>query len=322
MYKKIKIGTKELDNNIFLAPLAGVTDKSFREICRQYGAGLVYSEMVSAKGLLYDNENTKMLLEATDAGRPVTMQLFGSDPYILAEAAKRIEEYPFDILDINMGCPAPKIVKNGEGSALMQTPSLIGKIVNEVVKATDKPVTVKIRKGFEGKNNAVEVAKIAQESGASAVAVHGRFREQYYEGKVDLDIIADVKAALSVPVIASGDVIDIESCERTFKTTNCDAIMIGRGAMGNPWIFKILRHYYTTSEKLPLPTPEEKMKLALEHAKMLIEHKGEYIGIREMRKHAGWYLKGIRGTKPLKTEINKICKYEELEEVLLKANFE
>ena len=320
MYKKLKIKNLELKNNIILAPMAGVTDKTFRDLCIEFGAGLVYSEMISAKGLLYDNANTKILLDSAQTARPVTMQLFGNDPYVLAEAAKKIEHYPFDILDINMGCPAPKIVKNGEGSALMKNPMLVGKIVESVVNATNKPVTVKIRKGIEHNINAVEIAKIAEASGASLVTVHGRFREQFYEGSVDLDIIATVKQALKIPVIASGDVIDIDTAIKTFEITKCDGLMIGRGSMGNPWIFKILTHYFETGQRLPLPTPSEKIYMAMRHCKMLITHKGEYIGIREMRKHAGWYLNGIQGAKALKLQINKATNYDELKNILEKAN--
>jgi len=310
---KIKIGNLELEGNVFLAPMAGITDMTFREICRVYGASMVYSEMVSAKGILYDNDNTKQLLDISELGQPTVIQLFGSEPEILAEAAKKIEHLPFSVLDINMGCPAPKIVKNGDGSALMESPKLVAKIMETVSKAIKKPVTMKIRKGINNSDNAVEIAKIGEEHGASAVTVHGRIREQYYEGTVDLDIIKKVKESISIPVIASGDVVDVESCIKTFEYTKVDGLMIGRGSRGNPWLFRDIAYYYRTREMLPPPTPEEKLSQCLKHAKMIIAHKGEYIGIREMRKHAGWYIKGLKGSGVLRTEINKIDSYEGLE---------
>lgn len=312
----MKIGNIEINGNIFLAPMAGITDLPFRQICKEHGCAMVYSEMVSAKGVLYDNENTTELLSTTDTERPVVIQLFGSDPKILAEVAKKIEHYPFDILDINMGCPAPKIVKNGEGSALMQNPKLTADIIKSVSSAINKPLTVKFRKGFNDDSiNAVEIAKIAQENGAKAVTVHGRTREQYYSGKVDLDIIAKVKEAVSIPVIGSGDVVDPKSAINMFETTKCDALMIGRGAQGNPWIFSTINHYFKTGETIS-PTKEEKIETALKHARMLIEYKGEYIGIREMRKHIGWYIKGIKGATAIRVSINKVQCYKEFEDIL------
>jgi len=313
----MKIGNVEISGNIFLAPMAGVTDRPFREICKSHGCNMVYSEMISAKGILYDNDNTVELLSTSDSERPVVIQLFGADPKILAEAAKKIEHYPFDILDINMGCPAPKIVKNGEGSALMQNPKLVADIVKTVSSAISKPLTIKFRKGFTEDNiNAVEIAKIAEENGAKAVTVHGRTRDQYYSGTVDLDIIAKVKEAVTIPVIGSGDVIDPLTAKNMFEVTKCDALMIGRGAQGNPWIFSEINHYFKTGEILKKVTGREKIETALKHATMLIGYKGEYIGIREMRKHTGWYIKGIKGASSVRVNINKAESYKELENIL------
>jgi len=280
----MKIGNLELENNVFLAPMAGVTDLPFRILCKEMGCGLVYSEMVSAKGILYDNKNTTELLEIDPKERPVAVQLFGSDPEILGAMAKKIEQYPIDIIDVNMGCPAPKIVKNGEGSCLMKTPELVGKIVKSLVESQSKPVTIKFRKGFDDDHvNAVEIAKIAEANGASAVAVHGRTREQYYSGKADWDIIKQVKAAVNIPVIGNGDVFTPQDAKNLLEHTGCDAIMVGRGAQGNPWIFKRILHYLQTGVLLPEPTAEERVEKALRHAQMLIDYKGEYIGVREMR---------------------------------------
>ena len=234
----MKIGNVELENNVFLAPMAGVTDLPFRILCKEMGCGLVYSEMVSAKGILYDNKNTTELLEVDPKERPVAVQLFGSDPEILGAMAKKIEEYPIDIIDVNMGCPAPKIVKNGEGSCLMKTPELVGKIVRSLVESQKKPVTIKFRKGFDEEHiNAVEIAKIAEANGASAVAVHGRTREQYYSGKADWDIIKEVKAAVQIPVIGNGDIFTPQDAKNLLEHTVCDAIIVGRVSQGNPWFF-------------------------------------------------------------------------------------
>ena len=313
----MKIGNLELENNVFLAPMAGVTDLPFRILCKEMGCGLVYSEMVSAKGILYDNKNTTELLEVDPKERPVAVQLFGSDPEILGAMAKKIEPYPIDIIDVNMGCPAPKIVKNGEGSCLMKTPELVGKIVKSLVESQSKPVTIKFRKGFDDDHiNAVEIAKIAEANGASAVAVHGRTREQYYSGKADWDIIKQVKAAVNIPVIGNGDVFSPEDAKNLLDHTGCDAIMVGRGAQGNPWIFKRILHYLETGELLPEPTAEERVEKALRHSQMLIDYKGEYIGVREMRKHMAWYMKGLPGAAELRGKLNHAETMEQLEELL------
>lgn len=313
----MKIGTLELQNNIFLAPMAGVTDLPFRILCKEMGCGLVYSEMVSAKGILYENENTTKLLTVEEAERPAAVQLFGSDPEILGAMAKKIEPFPIDILDVNMGCPAPKIVKNGEGSALTKDPDRVGAIVKAMTTAQSKPVTIKIRKGFDEFHlNAVEVAKIAEANGAAAVAVHGRTREQYYSGNADWNIIKEVKNAVSIPVIGNGDVFCPEDAKAMLEYTGCDAIMVGRAAQGNPWIFRRILHYLQTGELLQEPSAEERVEKALRHARMLIDFKGEYVGVREMRKHISWYLKGLKGAAELRGKVNTVVSYAEMETLL------
>ncbi len=313
----MRIGNVNLDNNIILAPMAGVTDLPFRLLCKEQGAGLVCTEMVSAKAISFHNKNTEALLTTSPKERPVSLQLFGSDPDIISEMAAYIEERPFDILDINMGCPVPKVAGNGEGSALMQNPRLVGEIISKTVKAIKKPVTVKIRKGFTEQNvNAVEIARIAEASGASAIAVHGRTREQYYSGRADWDIIRQVKEAVRIPVIGNGDIDSPQQAAAMLEETGCDGIMIGRGARGNPWLFGEIRAYLESGELLPRPSKEEVRNMMLRHARMQIEYKGDYIGIREMRKHISWYTTGYPGSAKLRGAINLVETYEELEELL------
>lgn len=313
----LRIGSVELENPYILAPMAGVTDLPFRLLCKEQGAGLLCMEMVSAKAILYNNRNTKALLEIHPDERPVSLQLFGSDPDIISEIAKRIEELPFDILDINMGCPVPKIVKNGEGSALMRQPHLVHEIVEKTARAIKKPVTVKIRKGFDDSCiNAVEIAKIIEDAGGAAVAVHARTREQYYSGKADWDIIRQVKEAVSIPVIGNGDVTSGEAALRMRRETGCDGVMVGRGAQGNPWIFRELLEYERTGTLPPRPGVEEIRQTMLRHARLQIQFKGEYLGIREMRKHVAWYTTGMKNSSRLRDEINRVESYEELENLL------
>lgn len=311
--KPLKIGKVTLPNNLILAPMAGVTDLPFRLLCSRQGVGLCCMEMVSAKAILYKNKNTESLLEIHKDEGPVSLQLFGSDPKILSEMAKKIEERPFSVLDINMGCPVPKVVNNGEGSALMKNPKLVEEIVSSVVKAVQKPVTVKIRKGFDEEHvNAVEIAKITEAAGAAAVAVHGRTREQYYAGEADWEIIAKVKEALTIPVIGNGDVTDGQSAERLLTQTGCDGVMIGRAARGNPWIFSQVAAYLEDETVLPKPDIEEVKKTILEHARLQLETKGEYTGIREMRKHVCWYTTGYPNSARLRQVVNLTESFEEL----------
>ena len=307
MIHKLKIGNVELDNNVILAPMAGVTDLPFRLLCREMGAGMVCMEMVSAKAILYNNRNTEEMLTVTEGERPASLQLFGSEPDIMAEIAHRIEGRNYDILDINMGCPVPKIVNNGEGSALMKNPKLVEEIVSKVVKATNKPVTVKIRKGFDENNiNAVEIAKIAEDSGAAAVAVHGRTRAQYYEGRADWDIIAKVKASVGIPVIGNGDIVDGPSAKKMLDETGVDGLLIGRSSRGNPWIFKEIIHYLNTGEERPKPDLDERIETMRRHVQLMVEVKGEYVAIREMRKHVGWYVAGLPNSARMRREINEV----------------
>ena len=313
---KLKIGNVSLDGNIVLAPMAGVTDLPFRLLCKEQGADLICTEMVSAKGIFYNNKNTEDLLRIDDRERPVSLQLFGSDPDIISEMAKKIEHRNFDILDINMGCPVPKVVNNGEGSALLKNIPLAAKIIEKTVKAIDKPVTVKFRKGFGADEvQAVEIAKIAEASGAAAVAVHGRTREQYYSGKADWDIIRQVKEAVKIPVIGNGDVTSAESADAIMRETGCDGVMIGRGAQGNPWIFHQIKTYLETGMVPEKPPFSEVCRMILRHAKMQIEWKGEKRGMREMRSHAAWYTAGYPHSASLRRAMNTVETYEQLEEL-------
>ena len=309
----LRIGQVEIESNVFLAPMAGVTDMTFRGICALFGCGLTYTEMISAKGLSYNNKNTAALLEIHPNENIKAIQIFGSDENVLEDMAKRLNDYPVDIIDINMGCPAKKIVGNGDGSALMKNPEKIGRIVEKVSRASAKPVTVKIRKGIDENNaNAVEVARIAQENGAAAVCVHGRFASQYYSGTADWDIIKQVKQAVKIPVIGNGDVVSVGSYQAMLDYTGCDAVMIGRFAQGNPWIFGQISHYIKTGEKKRGPTYGEKIEMALFHGRQIIRNKGEYIGMREMRKHLGWYVKGMDGASELRKIINNLATYDEM----------
>jgi tRNA-dihydrouridine synthase B len=310
---KLKIGSVELENNLILAPMAGVTDLPFRLLCKRQGAGLLCMEMVSAKAVHYNNKNTEMLMEIQEEESPVSLQLFGSDPYIMSEVAKRIEEKPFSILDINMGCPVPKVVNNNEGSALMKDPKLVREIVTQIVKAIHKPVTVKIRKGFDDNNiNAVEIAKIIEDCGAAAIAVHGRTREQYYSGKADWDIIRQVKENVGIPVIGNGDVDSPEMAVKLLEETGCDGIMIGRGVRGNPWLFAQINEFVSTGVKLEKPSVSQIKEAIIEHGRLQVKYKGEFTGIREMRKHTAWYTGGCPHSAKLRSKVNEIESLEEL----------
>ena len=317
MRMKWKIGDVEIDNPFVLAPMAGVTDLPFRKLCKEQGAGLICMEMVSAKAISFHNKNTEALMEIDKCENPVSMQLFGSEPELMARVAAEIEERPFDILDINMGCPVPKVVNNGEGSALLKNPELIVKIVKSVSSAIKKPLTVKVRIGFENEPvDIVDIAKRVEDAGAAAIAVHGRTRQQYYSGTADWDAIRRVKEAVSIPVIGNGDVDSPEKAKALIKETGCDGVMIGRAVRGNPWLFRELNHYFETGEKLPRPSVEEVREMILRHARMQTDLKGEFTGIREMRKHVAWYTAGMRHSAALRRETNLVSSYEELEKLL------
>ncbi len=317
--KKLKIGNVITDGNLILAPMAGVTDLPFRLLCKEEGASLLYTEMISAKGIYYGNKNTELLWTIDEKERPVTLQLFGSEPKLLADIAMRIEDRNFDIIDINMGCPVPKIVNNKEGSALMNDMELSGRIIDAVSRAVKKPVTVKFRKGFyKDSDTAEEFARMAEYYGAKAVAVHPRTREQYYSGKADWDVLRRVKKAVSIPVIGNGDLFDVTDIKRMYEQTGVDAFMIGRGARGNPWIFKRAKAYIETGEILPSPSVSDICEMILKHAKMNIEYKGEYTGIREMRKHAAWYTQGLKNSAKFRDRLSHIESYDELCDIIEK----
>lgn len=319
MQMQWKIGNVQMENPFVLAPMAGVTDLAFRKLCKEQGAGLLCMEMVSAKAISFKNKNTQALMEIHESEHPVSLQLFGSEPELMAEVAKSIEERPFEILDINMGCPVPKVVNNDEGSALLKNPELIRKIVKEVSGAISKPVTVKVRIGFEGYPvDVVEIAKMVEDAGAAAIAVHGRTRQQYYSGVADWDAIRRVKEAVTIPVIGNGDVDSPKKAETLMKETGCDAVMIGRAVRGNPWIFREMNHYFQTGELMDRPSIEEVSEMILRHTREQIELKGEFTGIREMRKHVAWYTTGMRHSAALRREASEIESYEGLERLLEK----
>ena len=316
-----RIGEVQIPGKLVLGPMAGVTDLPFRLLCKEQGADLVYTEMISAKGIYYKNKNTELLWMTEEKERPLALQLFGSEPELMAEMAAQIEYRDFDILDINMGCPVPKVVNNGEGSALMKDPVLAGEIVKAISRRIRKPVTVKFRKGFGAEDcNAVEFAKRMEDCGASAVAVHGRTREQYYGGKADWDIIRQVREAVDIPVIASGDIFTPEDAAACLKQTGCDGLMLARGVRGNPWLFHQIHHYLETGEKEEKPSHEEMVAMILRHAGMLIECKGELMAMREMRKHVAWYTAGYPGSASLRRRVNEIEKYEDLERLMKEAS--
>ena len=314
----MKIGSVEC-GNIILAPMAGITDMPFRALCREQGATFSYTEMISAKALYYKNKNTLPLLQVADGERPIAVQLFGSEPELLAQEALKLEEGPYDVFDVNLGCPVPKVVNNGEGSALMRDPEKIGQIVSAMTKVLHKPVTIKIRKGFSADQiNAVEVAKRAEDAGAAAIAIHGRTREEYYSGHADYDIIRQVKESVSIPVMGSGDIYKGKDAKRMLDETGCDAVMIARGARGNPWIFREVAHFLETGEELPRPSVEEVKEMILRHARMLIDFCGENMAIRQMRKHAGYYVTGYPDASRIRREVNLCVTFSDLERTLTK----
>lgn len=310
--KKLKIGNVELENNLILAPMAGVTDLSFRKICKEFEPGLVCTEMVSGKAIFYDDSKTKLLMNTEGEKRPISMQIFGSDEETMGFAAKYVSNIA-DIVDINMGCPAPKVVKNGDGSKLLLDIEKAEKVIKSVVKNSIKPVTLKLRKGWDCEHIvAIDFAKMAEEAGVSAITIHGRTRTEMYSGKVDLDIIKKVKESVKIPVIGNGDVVDEESALRMFKYTGVDGIMIGRGTFGNPWIFERVKHFLETGEKLPETSKKEKLRIIKKHIELELQEKEEITAIREMRKHIAWYTKNMPNSSEFRNEINKIENKDEL----------
>lgn len=314
----MKIGNVTLENPFFLAPLAGITDASFRRICKEQGAGLVYSEMVSGKGLYYNDESTKRLLKVYEDEKPIAFQIFGSEPEIITYTAKELAGRENCILDINMGCPVPKVIKNGEGSALLKNPRQVEAVVKAAVEAAGKPVTAKIRIGWDSDSiNAIEIAKAIESSGASAIGVHGRTREQYYNGKADWAVIKQVKKAVSIPIIGNGDVFSAQDAIRIMEETDCNFVMIARGAMGNPWIFREALALWRGQQLPDPPTLEEKILIINKQFDFLLLEKGEYVTVREMRKHIGWYLKGVPGSAEIRRQVNSICESDVMKKVIL-----